>query len=138
MRLEFLADLELVYSSPPTFLSPYGTAEGPGYGEGTGRFDGERLQAQVRFINHPRKRSDGRSLPDLHGMAQTSDGAKLVFHMTGRTQVHPGGRGVQNLAIVFETDDPRYGWINDVVCVAEGAMQLPCMQAKVFICVNEL
>jgi len=43
------------------------------------------MAGQVRWVNHPRRRSDGRMLPDASGIVQTDDGARVMFRMQGRT-----------------------------------------------------
>jgi hypothetical protein len=137
MRLDLLADLRLTYRAPLTLVRPYGTGEGSGYGEGDGSFEGPKLRGEFRWVNHPHRRSDGRFLPDLHALVSTHDGATLLFHMSGRTQFGENNQGRQLLTILFETEDPRYTWLNDSLCVVEGIVEPPSMRAKLFACIHE-
>ena len=47
-----------------------------------------------------------------------------------------GGR--QNLVGWFESDDERYRWLNDVVCIAEGMIGTEGMEIHVYAGVHEL
>ncbi|TMF68780.1 MAG: DUF3237 domain-containing protein [Chloroflexi bacterium] len=144
MILERLCEMELAYRGPFELVKPYGGEEGSGYGEGEGTVTGERMAGQVRWVNHPRRRSDGRMLPDAGGIVQTDDGARVMFRMQGRTVFgrNPQGerKGGQLLWILFESDDERYLWLNDAVCVIEGVIDAQTMRIKfnVYACVNEL
>ena len=97
MRLEHLCDIELCYQSLPfgtkkfVLVRPYGGEEGSGYGEGDGTVSGERLRGQVRWVNHPHRRSDGVMLPHAHGLVATDDGALVMFTLQGRTVLRDAG-----------------------------------------------
>lgn len=144
MILERLCEMELAYRGLFELVKPYGGEEGSGYGEGDGIVTGDRIAGEVRWVNHPRRRSDGRMLPDAAGMVQTDDGAKVMFRMQGRTvfRVNEKGepKGGQLLWILFESEDERYLWLNDALCVIEGVIdaQTLRMKFKVYECVNEL
>jgi hypothetical protein len=114
--------------------------DGAGYGGGHGTVSGERLDGTVVWSNHPRRRSDGRMLPDVHGVVVTVDGARLLFELRGRTVFDEPGRGAQSLIGMFESDDDAYRWLNDVVCVAEGVIRMETGAAEihVHVAVNEL
>ncbi len=141
MRLEQLADLELSYTTEFLLVQPYGGEEGSGYGEGEGRIEGEAIRGSVRWVNHPRRRSDTAMLPNTDGFIRTDDGALLMFHLDGRTiWSEDGSRGFQSLRVVFETDDERLRWLNDALCVLEGVVDPVrlLMSAKIYVCRNEL
>ncbi len=76
MRLEHFCDLQLAYRQEAfgefALVRPYGGQEGRGYGEGDGSVTGEKLSGRVRWVNHPRRRSDGAMLPDASGIIQTT------------------------------------------------------------------
>jgi sugar lactone lactonase YvrE len=122
-------------------LRPYGGEEGCGYGEGRGSVSGERIRGSVVWSNHPHRRSDARMLPDVHGLVVTDDGARIVFELHGRTVFNDDrSRGGQTLVGAFESDDDRYTWLNDVVCIAEGTI-LPDpnrIEIHVYAAINEL
>ncbi|MEP6641833.1 MAG: DUF3237 family protein [Gaiellales bacterium] len=146
MRLDHLCDLDLGYRSElfggaVVLVAPYGTTESSAYGEGDGSAVGDRLRGEVRWTNHPRRRSDGAFLPDSHGMIRTDDGADIIFSLSGRTTFADNASlGVQNLHALFEAESERYRWLNDVVCVAEGKIDPNTMRAviRVYVCVHEL
>ena len=83
-------------------------------------------------------------LPDAGGILQTDDGAKVVFRMQGRTVFRMNekgeGKGGQLLWILFESDDQRYLWLNDSLCMIEGVIDPQTLRIKfnVCACVNEL
>jgi hypothetical protein len=73
VRLEPLCVLALEYDErgvPGGFVLavPSAGGDGAGYGAGHGAARGERLNGAVVWSNHPRRRSDGRMLPDAHGV----------------------------------------------------------------------
>lgn len=147
MKLEHLCDMELAYREESfgkfVLVRPYGGQEGSGYGEGDGVVRGARLSGRVRWVNHPRRRSDGAMLPDAHGIIQTNDGTQVLFSLHGRTVwVDAGGRrkGRQVLMVLFEADDERYRWLNASVCILEGVIDPEALTTvmPIYVCVNEL
>lgn len=148
MRLEELCVFEWRYDSQGRLpdgglvvVRPYGGEEGSAYGEGSGTVQGERITGIVCWSNHPRRRSDGRMLPDVHGLILTHDDARIVFELRGRTVLDASGnRGAQSLIGMFESADSQYAWLNDVVCVAEGRIVFDSnrIEIHVYAAVNEL
>jgi hypothetical protein len=118
-------------------VSPYGSDEGVGYGEGRGTANG-RIAGNVVWSNYPRRRSDGRMLPNARGLITTDDGASILFELRGRTIFEGDTPGRQNLVGWFEADDERYRWLNDIVCIAEGHIDDEGMQIRVYAGVHEL
>ncbi len=120
MRLEHLFDLDLRYEGEYVVVRPYGGLDGIGFAAGTGRATGPRVEGSVRFSNNPRLRGDGVLLPALGGAIATDDGARLVFSATGLGKKEEGGRRFRAaLAMTLESDDERYAWVNDSLCVAD-------------------
>ena len=85
MRLEPLCTFDWTYEADvrvdaPGYqlASPYGSDEGPAYGEGRGTATG-RIAGSVVWSNYPRRRSDGRMLPNVRGLITTEDGAAIFF-----------------------------------------------------------
>jgi Protein of unknown function (DUF3237) len=143
MRLEPLCTFEWSYDEGVrvpdpgyTLMLPYGGDEGTGYGEGRGRATG-RVSGDCVWSNYPHRRSDGRMLPNLRGLVSTDDGASLLFELRGRTHFEDEP-GRQNLVGWFEAVDPRYRWLNDVVCIAEGRIDGSGMRIRVYWGVNDL
>lgn len=93
MRLEPVCEMQLGYQGGFSLVKPYGGEEGSGYGHGDGRADGPRLSGAVQWTNHPRRRSDGRMLPNAGGLVTTQDGAKVTFLMQGRTVFVENAKG---------------------------------------------
>lgn len=96
-------------------------AEGRVRGELTGRFRG---------ANFARRRADRTALTDFRGVIETDDKAVVLFecHGFGRRRspeydrLSPQGR--QWLATVSHlSEDTRYLWLNDTVCVGEGQVR---------------
>jgi hypothetical protein len=145
MRLEALCKMELAYREEKTYngkvalVRPYGGEEGSAYGEGDGTVNGPRLKGNVRWVNHPHRRSDGTMLPNAHGIIATEDGAIVMFHLEGRT-VFNNGLGMQLLTVTLEAEDERYRWLNNTLCVLEGLIDPVAytMRASVYECIGEL
>ena len=143
MRLELLCEMELAYrhedlvGGQVVLLRPYSSEEGLAYGEGDGTVKGSRISGKLRWVNHPRRRSDGVFLPDTHGIIRTEDDAVVIFSLRGRT-VFRGDKGNQLLTVEFEAEDERYTWLNTTLCVLEGVIQDVGMRARVYSCINEL
>ena len=130
--------MELRYTSEFVLARPYGGEEGTAYGEGVGRVSG-RIDGDVRWVNHPRRRSDGSMLPDAHGVITTGDGAQILFSLQGRTAI-VDDRGTQLLAVLFETEADEHRWLNTAFHVLEGVIDVESgvMRARIYTCVNEL
>jgi len=123
MRLEHLFDLDLRYEGEYVVVRPYGGQDGIGYAAGAGRATGPRIEGTVRFSNNPRVRGDGVLLPALDGAIATDDGARIVFSSTGLGKKDERGRKFRALlAMTVESDDERYGWVNDSLCVADATV----------------
>ena len=60
------------------------------------------------------------------------------FSAQGRTSFGNTGRGRQTLLFTFEAEDERYRWLNDVLCLYEGIIEMPLGRGRVYACVNEL
>lgn len=124
---------------PFKYAVPYGTQEAGLYGEGEGVFRGERLSGTARFVNHARRRSDGVNLPDVHGVLRTDDGAFVLFTVQGRTPPSADGKRRLLAAVLFESDDARYAWLNTELCVMEAVLRSGGLtQTRISLCVPEL
>ena len=144
MRLEPLSvfrwsyDADVRVAAPGyAIVSAYGSEEGIGYGEGRGTASG-RLEGYVVWSNYPRRRSDGRMLPDARGLITTTDGATILFELRGRTVFEGDEPGRQSLVGWLESDDESYRWLNDVVCVAEGLIGAGGMELHLYAGIHEL
>ena len=125
MRLERLCSMDLRYVGEVHVVRPYGNEAGLAFGTGLGTVEGERLSGAVTWSNHPTRRGDGTMLPNARAAIRTDDDAVVMLDLTGRTVfVEAAGQtvGRQLLLALFESEDERYAWLNDAVCVAEGAI----------------
>lgn len=143
MRLDPLCAFDLRYTGAFHLARPYGDDSGTGWGIGDGDVSGERLSGTARWSNHPMRRGDGTMLPHARGVLATADEAEVVFDLTGRTVfVDRDGQqiGRQLLLVLLESEDDRYAWLNDAVCVGEGVIsaETMTMHLEVFRCVSEL
>jgi hypothetical protein len=141
MRLEFLFEIELDYDGGFVVIAPYGGHEGSGYGDGKGHVSGDRVTGSVRWSNHPHRREDGVLVPNAHGLIETGDGARILFHLGGYSHVIEGSpklRGIVSPA-TFETDDDRYRWLNDVIAVGEGTIDFETLRLSLryYACIGE-
>jgi hypothetical protein len=143
VRLEPLSVFHWNYDdarvAPPGYaiVSAYDSEEGIGYGEGRGTATG-RIEGTVVWSNYPRRRTDGRMLPDARGLITTHDGATILFELRGRTTFEGDEPGRQNLVGWFESDQESYRWLNDVVCIAEGSIGAGGMEIRVYAGVHEI
>ncbi len=87
-----------------------------------GRCDG-RIGGAMRGANHPRRRGDGTFCPDFHGVISTDDGGTILFECGGYGRTHPVGARQIVCWLIHVSDDERYGWLNDVVCVGTGEVR---------------
>ncbi len=87
-----------------------------------GRCDG-RISGPMRGANHPRRRGDGTFCPDLHGVIATDDGATVLFECGGYGRSYPQGARQIVCWLTHVSDDRRYRWLNDVVCVGTGEVR---------------
>jgi hypothetical protein len=87
-----------------------------------GRCDG-RISGAVKGANHPRRRGDGTYCPDFHGVISTDDDAAVLFTFGGYGRAYPPGARQIVAWLTHVSDNPRYRWLNDVVCVGTGEVR---------------
>ncbi|HVD63904.1 MAG TPA: hypothetical protein VNC14_06395 [Lapillicoccus sp.] len=122
MRLDPLCALDLHYTSDFHLARPYGNESGSGWGVGDDRVKGERLSGIAQWSNQPTRRGDGAMLRNARGVVATEDGGEVLFDPTGRTVfVDREGEevGRQLLMVQFASEDDRYAWLNNAVCIGE-------------------
>jgi hypothetical protein len=143
MKTDPLCRMELAYNGGFHLARPYGNEAGIGWGIGDGVVTGERLGGTARWSNQPSRRGDGVMLPNARGMIATPDGAEVIFDLTGRTVfVERDGQevGRQLLTVMFESEDPRYAWLNNSVCVGDGVIDPVALTVniEVFVLTSEV
>ncbi len=121
MRFEELCTLRMQYGEG-TWLAPYGETEYAGFGTGKGDVVGPRIRGTMHWANHPRRREDLVWCPDLNGTIATADGAKILVSIKGYSIIEetPTVNRAIVAAVWFQTDDPRYRWLNYYLGIAEG------------------
>ena len=112
-----------------------------------GRFSGERLSGRVLpgGADWQVIRPDGVADLDARYTLETSDGA--LIYVRNRGYRHGPAEVLRKLANGesvdpglyymrttprFETGDPRYAWLNRVICVASGARRRDAVELEVF------
>ena len=143
MRLEPLCAFDLRYTQDFHLVRPYGNESGTGWGVGDGRVSGDRLTGTAQWSNQPDRRGDGAMLPNARGVVVTDEGAEVLFSLAGRTVFAErlGEEvGRQLLLVLLESDDERYAWLNNTVCVGDGLVnaETMTMHLAVFECVGEV
>jgi hypothetical protein len=112
-----------------------------------GRFSGERLSGRVLpgGADWQLVRPDGVADLDARYTLETSDGALIYVRNRGYRHgpadilkrlasgesVDPGLYYMRTTPR-FETGDPRYAWLNRIVCVASGARRRTAVELEVF------
>jgi Protein of unknown function (DUF3237) len=86
-------------------------------------WEGDRVQARQWgdassdwLIQHP----DGTVSVDARLLFVTADGAHIAMMYRGRAAAAPITGAAVYTTPTFETDDPRYAWLNGVQAVAKG------------------
>jgi hypothetical protein len=136
MRLDPLCTMELRYTGDFHVVRPYGNEAGIGWGMGEGVVTGERLGGVAQWSNQPARRGDGVMLPNARGVIATSEDAEVMFDLTGRTVfIERNGEevGRQLLTVMFESENDRYAWLNNTVCVGDGLIDPVALTARIEI-----
>lgn len=81
-----------------------------------------RVTARLRAANYPRKRTDGTLTPDFRGVLETDDGAIVLFAWHGYGRPTDDGSHLVG-SITHLSDDDRYSWLNDALCVLTGEVR---------------
>jgi uncharacterized protein DUF3237 len=87
-----------------------------------GRIEG-RIIGRFRASNFPRRRTDNAFTPNFHGIIQTDDDATILFEYHGYGRAYPLNRRQWVIAATHLSEDPRYLWLNDVICVGTGEVR---------------
>jgi hypothetical protein len=87
-----------------------------------GRANG-RLSGRLRAANSPRQRTDGTQTPDFRGVIVTHDGAAVYFAWHGYGRAAGGGPSQLLGSITHLSEDARYSWLNQAICVLTGEVR---------------
>ena len=122
MRLEPLYRMTFDYPRGWSVALAAESREGRHFYVAEGSCEG-RLNGSMQGANHPARRGDGTFCPDFDGVISTNDGAHVLFHVGGYGRAYPeGARQIVSWLTHF-SDDERYRWLNDVVCVGTGEVR---------------
>jgi len=123
MRLDSLYRMWLTYPEGWSInLSGERGTESQHFYFAEGRCEG-RITGRFRGANHPRSRTDGTFLPDFQGVIEAEDGATILFDIRGYGRAYPPGQRQIVSTATHLSDDERYRWLNDTVCVAAGEVR---------------
>jgi len=133
MRLRHLCDASWTYDLYEE-VEPSPGRDGRVYGQGTGTLSG-RVSGTASWSNFPRIR-EGYASPDARGVIQVEDGV-VLFTLTGLSSLNDG-RGLH--VLTFQTQAPSLLWLNDVLAVGEGAIDVEHrrLQMRYYECEVEL
>ena len=134
MNLDEFCTMELRYRGDFHLVRPYGNESGTGWGIGDGVVSGSRLAGTTQWSNQPTRRGDGVMLPHARGVIATADDAEVIFDLTGRTVfVERNGEevGRQLLTVLFESEDDRYSWLNNTMCVGDGLIDPATLTVRI-------
>jgi hypothetical protein len=87
-----------------------------------GRCDG-RLTGRLRGANDPIRRTDETLVPDSQGVIESDDGVAVLFAWRGYGRAYPPQARQIVLSATHVSDDDRYRWLNDVICVGTGEVR---------------
>jgi hypothetical protein len=82
-----------------------------------------RVPGRMHGANHPRRRVDGTCCPNFQGVIETADGAEVMFDWRGYGRAYPAGRRQIVVSGTHLSEDERYQWLNDSLCVGTGEVR---------------
>lgn len=99
-------------------------------------FDGQRLKAKKALVgaaDWATYTADGSLTLDCRLTLETEDGAHIYLTYAGRGDLSENPRGAHRYAaMVFQTGDERYAWLNKILTVAKGTPDGATMTYEVF------
>ncbi|BDX30861.1 UPF0311 protein [Mycobacterium antarcticum] len=143
--LEHLLDIRIAFEPVQIFATPIGTRLT--YVVSHGRCEGPRVAGDILpgggdWILFG---SDNVARLDVRGTLRTDDGAHVHLTNTGRVQMTPAASArfaagelirhdemVARSSPLFDTDDPRYRWLNAIHTVAINQVSLTEVHYRVF------
>ena len=118
-----------------------------------GEFEGPKLKGTFRKLSGAdwlTLSEDGYGHLDVRVTAETHDGAYIYIEYFGKLEMTDGvqkalaGEGETEYGDAYfmtsprmQTGDPRYAWVNNIVCVARGRLREGRVEYEVFQVVND-
>lgn len=143
MRLAHVGDMELNAQGRPPLDDADGGQDEAGGGTVDGLASGEQLAGTIRWVTPPQWQRAEAGLPEARGRLTTEEGCEIHFWLQpwrmpafrGQTV---GGKPL--FTVRFGAEEARYHWLNQQVCLAEGAIhpQTLRLQLRIYACVHEL
>ena len=118
MRLNHLCDVDWTYELLSE-VEGSDRRDGRVYGQGRATLRG-RLSGTADWSNYPRIRK-GFAWPNACGVIHLANGGDVLFDLHGLSSLDDG-RGVHVMR--FETSVPDHVWLNDVVALGEGVVDV--------------
>jgi hypothetical protein len=81
------------------------------------------INGTFKGANYPQTRTDGTFVPDFNGVIETDDGAVILKRTAGYGRAYPVGRRQIVASEIHLSDDERYKWLNDTVCMSTGEVR---------------
>ena len=117
-----------------------------------GAFEGEKLKGKIRDAGCADWLSitEGFGHLDVRATFETHDGAIIYVEYTGKTELTEAfanalstGEGGTDYGDAYffttprmQTGDPRYAWVNNIICVGQGRLQPGRVEYNVYQVVN--
>jgi hypothetical protein len=118
-----------------------------------GAFEGPRLKGTIRkagCADWLAVGADGYGHLDVRATFETDDGAYIYVQYNGHVEMTEavqkaiGGEGETDYGEAYffttprmQTGDPRYAWVNNVICVGQGRLRAGRVEYQVFAVVND-
>lgn len=118
MKLDHLCDVDWTYDLLSE-VEGSDQRDGRVYGQGHATLSG-RVSGTAQWSNFPRIRA-GCAWPNASGVIHMSNGGDVLFELGGLSSLQDG-RGVHVMR--FETAVPDHMWLNDVIAIGEGAIDV--------------
>ncbi len=97
-----------------------------------GELSGPKLKGRIVGTDYLLLRADGVGIVNVYAVLTTADGDQIAFHADGITNSPAQGSTVVNAreSVTFHTANPKYSWIDRVLCWATGTIDIATGKAS--------